>query len=182
MCVCVCVCVCAQYCGDPLSLVISEAVLTVVEEEGLAARAQELGSYLRTELTSLSRRHPCIGDVRYIQHWAAGVYTLDVYTSRKRKCVIWKAGPVGRCLATKVFIGKFLAARGLGYHRVGWWWNGSWANHMTITCNWGAFDLNMAFSKNALFKSYGVVYKPWHCPAWLKHPTSTDWIKVLMTG
>lgn len=54
-----------QYVGNPLSLAISEAVLGVVEEEGLAAHAEELGSYIRAQLRELAKRHTCIGDVRY---------------------------------------------------------------------------------------------------------------------
>ena len=53
-----------QYAGNPLSLAISEAVLTVVEEEGLAAHAQELGAYIQSQLRAMATRHPCIGDVR----------------------------------------------------------------------------------------------------------------------
>ena len=56
-----------QYTGDPVSLAISEAVLSEVEEEGLPAHAEELGSYLRTQLRELAKKHSCIGDVRYTQ-------------------------------------------------------------------------------------------------------------------
>ena len=58
-------CTCLQYAGDPVSLTISEAVLSVVEEEELAAHAQELGKYIRTQLRDMAKNHPCIGDVRY---------------------------------------------------------------------------------------------------------------------
>ena len=61
-------CTCLQYAGDPVSLAISEAVLSVVEEEELAAHAQELGKYIRTQLRDMAKKHPCIGDVRYIQY------------------------------------------------------------------------------------------------------------------
>ena len=55
-----------QYDGDPVSLAISEAVLCVVEEENLAEHAKELGSYIRTRLMEMAQKHPCIGDVRYV--------------------------------------------------------------------------------------------------------------------
>lgn len=69
-----------QYLGDPVSLAISEAVLCVVEEENLAAHAKELGSYIRTQLTEMAQKHPCIGDVRYTyRHCTASVWSLHVH-------------------------------------------------------------------------------------------------------
>ena len=55
-----------QYVGDPVSMAISEAVLCVIEEEGLAAHAEELGSYIRSQLWEMAQKHPCIGDVRFV--------------------------------------------------------------------------------------------------------------------
>ena len=55
-----------QYKGNLVSLAIAEAVLHVVEEEGLVAHAQELGSYIVSQLRLLANKHTCIGDVRYV--------------------------------------------------------------------------------------------------------------------
>ena len=55
-----------QYVGDPVSMAISEAVLCVIEEERLAAHAEELGSYIRSQLWDMAQKHPCISDVRYL--------------------------------------------------------------------------------------------------------------------
>lgn len=54
-----------QYVGDPVSLAISESVLCVIEEENLPAHAEELGSYLQTQLREMAQKHPCMADVRY---------------------------------------------------------------------------------------------------------------------
>ena len=51
-----------------MSLAVAEAVLSVVEEEGLQAHAKELGGYMLSQLQQLASKHPCIGDVRYHTH------------------------------------------------------------------------------------------------------------------
>ena len=56
---------CVQYTGDPVSLAIAEAVLSVVQEEQLAAHAKDLGSHIMTQLQQMAHTYPCIGDVRY---------------------------------------------------------------------------------------------------------------------
>ncbi len=53
-----------QYTSDPVSLAIAEAVLTAIEDEGLQARAKQLGDYVMDGLRGLMEKHPCIGDVR----------------------------------------------------------------------------------------------------------------------
>lgn len=45
-------------------MAIAEAVLSVVEEEGLQAHATEVGDYLKEGLIALKEKHQCIGDVR----------------------------------------------------------------------------------------------------------------------
>ena len=74
-CIIVCLCVVQQYKGDPVSLAISEAVLNVVEGEGLAAHAEQLGGYLLSQLRTLASKHPCIGDVRYIHTLICCIHT-----------------------------------------------------------------------------------------------------------
>ncbi|MBO0775283.1 MAG: aminotransferase class III-fold pyridoxal phosphate-dependent enzyme [Actinobacteria bacterium] len=50
--------------GNPVACAAALAVLDVIEEEGLIARAAEAGAYLRQGLAALAERHPVIGDVR----------------------------------------------------------------------------------------------------------------------
>lgn len=50
--------------SDPLTAEVGLAVLKVIEEEGLVARASERGAYLRARLEELQQRHEVIGDVR----------------------------------------------------------------------------------------------------------------------
>jgi len=52
------------YGGNPLGIAAAHAVLDVIEEEGLCARAEQLGSRLRQRLESLRAETPRIVDVR----------------------------------------------------------------------------------------------------------------------
>lgn len=45
-------------------MAVANAVLDVIEEEGLQQNAKEVGAYLLQELTSLQKKHQCIGDIR----------------------------------------------------------------------------------------------------------------------
>ena len=45
-------------------MAISNAVLSVIEDEGLQSNAKELGDHLKTGLEALKEKHSCIGDVR----------------------------------------------------------------------------------------------------------------------
>ena len=48
-----------------MSLVVADAVLTVIEEE-LQANAKEVGDYLMERLGVLVDKYDCLGDVRYV--------------------------------------------------------------------------------------------------------------------
>ncbi len=50
--------------SDPLTAEVGLAVLNVIAEEHLVARATEMGGYLRGRLEDLQQRHEVIGDVR----------------------------------------------------------------------------------------------------------------------
>jgi 4-aminobutyrate aminotransferase-like enzyme len=52
------------YGGNPISIAAAHAVLDVIEEEGLCARAASVGEKMRTRLQALAKDFPCIGDVR----------------------------------------------------------------------------------------------------------------------
>ena len=53
-----------QYVSDPVSLAVADAVLTVIEKEGLQSNAKRVGSHLLSQLTAMMDKHNCIGDVR----------------------------------------------------------------------------------------------------------------------
>jgi 4-aminobutyrate aminotransferase-like enzyme len=50
--------------GNPVACAAALAVLDVLEDEGLIARAAFIGDRLRSALAALAARHPAIGDVR----------------------------------------------------------------------------------------------------------------------
>ena len=50
--------------SDPLPAAVGRAVLKVILGEGLAARAREMGAYLKDGLSALQQRYEAIGDVR----------------------------------------------------------------------------------------------------------------------
>ena len=50
--------------NDPLPAMVGLKVIEIVQHDGLAARAAELGNRLKRGLLSLKQRYPCIGDVR----------------------------------------------------------------------------------------------------------------------
>ena len=50
--------------GNPVACAAGLAVLDVLEEDGLPARARRVGEHLLAALRSLQDRHPLIGDVR----------------------------------------------------------------------------------------------------------------------
>lgn len=50
--------------GNPVSCAAAEAVLDVLEDEGLVAQAHDVGAYAKHRLRELANRIDCIGDVR----------------------------------------------------------------------------------------------------------------------
>ncbi|KAF7598332.1 MAG: 4-aminobutyrate--2-oxoglutarate transaminase [Candidatus Dactylopiibacterium carminicum] len=52
------------YSGNPVAVATANAVLDVIEEENLVARAAKLGEHMRARLLALKARFDCIADVR----------------------------------------------------------------------------------------------------------------------
>ena len=50
--------------GNPVSMAAAQAVLDIIEEDGLADHALAVGTKLRSELTAVAEPHPFLGDVR----------------------------------------------------------------------------------------------------------------------
>jgi 4-aminobutyrate aminotransferase len=50
--------------GGPVPAAAAKAVIDLIEEEGLSAKAAETGGYLRAGLDELKNKYPLIGDVR----------------------------------------------------------------------------------------------------------------------
>ncbi|MBC9175470.1 aspartate aminotransferase family protein [Roseomonas ludipueritiae] len=50
--------------GNPVSCAVGQAVLEVIEGEGILENARDVGAYLREGLRGLAQRHEVIGDVR----------------------------------------------------------------------------------------------------------------------
>jgi 4-aminobutyrate aminotransferase-like enzyme len=50
--------------GNPVSCVVANAVLDVLEQEDLVANARDVGAYAQGLLRPLAERHECIGEVR----------------------------------------------------------------------------------------------------------------------
>lgn len=50
--------------GGPIPTTAAKAVIDLIEEENLAANAEEAGGYLRSKLEELQQKYPLIGDVR----------------------------------------------------------------------------------------------------------------------
>jgi 4-aminobutyrate aminotransferase / (S)-3-amino-2-methylpropionate transaminase / 5-aminovalerate transaminase len=68
------------YVGNPVALAGAVAVLDVFEEEGLVARAQQIGDTVRARMLSWQGRYEAIGDVRGVGAMMAVEYVTDRIT------------------------------------------------------------------------------------------------------
>jgi 4-aminobutyrate aminotransferase-like enzyme len=50
--------------GSPVSSAVANAVLDVIEKEGLRERARRVGEWIKSELRSVAETTPAMGDVR----------------------------------------------------------------------------------------------------------------------
>jgi 4-aminobutyrate aminotransferase-like enzyme len=100
--------------GTAGAAAIGNAVLDVIEQEGLMANAQRVGEYLRQHLRELGERDPRIGDVRGaglfigvelvdprdpLQPWGAA--TTIINAMRERRVLIGAAGRWGNVLKVR---------------------------------------------------------------------------------
>jgi 4-aminobutyrate aminotransferase-like enzyme len=96
--------------GNPVACAAALAVLAVIEDEGLVANAEKVGSYLRQGLLALAERHPLIGDVRgeglllgveltdEAREPAAGHARKMTEAMRERGILLSATGPAGNVL------------------------------------------------------------------------------------
>lgn len=67
--------------GNPVSMAAAQAVLDIIQGDGLAEHAVTVGTALRSELSALTREYPFLGDVR-----GAGLYTaIEIVTDPDTK-------------------------------------------------------------------------------------------------
>jgi 4-aminobutyrate aminotransferase-like enzyme len=96
--------------GNPVACAAALAVLAVIEDEGLLARAAAVGSYLRHGVMTLAERHSMIGDVRG-EGLLVGVELIDAAggpaagnartvteAMRERGILLSATGPAGNVL------------------------------------------------------------------------------------
>ncbi|WP_212751879.1 aspartate aminotransferase family protein [Roseovarius arcticus] len=87
--------------GNPVSAAVANAVIDVIEDEGLLANAARTGSYFREALEGLQARHPVIGAVQ-----GAGLfYGLDMISDADTRAPF--------CRAEMARLGNLIASEGV---------------------------------------------------------------------
>lgn len=100
--------------GNPVSCAAALAVLDVIEEEGLVARAEAIGQRVRARFRTLQEHYPLIGDVRGLGAMNALELVEDRTTKKPasqavtkilRSCyehglIVLKAGTYNNCIRT----------------------------------------------------------------------------------
>jgi 4-aminobutyrate aminotransferase/(S)-3-amino-2-methylpropionate transaminase len=66
------------YAGNPVACAGALAVLDIIEEEGLVARARNLGSVLHEELAGIAKATPAVGDLRGLGTMLAIEFVRDI--------------------------------------------------------------------------------------------------------
>ena len=101
--------------GSPAAAAAGNAVLDVIEGEGLIANAGQTGAYLRAKLSGLAHRHPAVGDVRGAGLFvgleliepgsdkapASAIAGAVINGLKKHKVLIGAAGPFGSTLKVR---------------------------------------------------------------------------------
>ncbi len=100
----------STFAGNPVSCAAALAVLDVLQDQQLPARALAVGGHLRAGLRSLAARHPVVADVRgygliagvelHGTEWGSGreVAAAVVEGLRDRGCLVGATGPAGNVL------------------------------------------------------------------------------------
>ena len=97
------------FAGNPIACAAAEAVLRIIDEEGLLRRAEVVGHQLREGLAQLAREFPCVGDVRGLGAMVAMEFVTDPDTKEpdprmtdrvlreavERRLLVLKAGVYG---------------------------------------------------------------------------------------
>jgi 4-aminobutyrate aminotransferase/(S)-3-amino-2-methylpropionate transaminase len=98
------------YVGNPVATAAALAVLTVIEEEQLVARAEKIGQRMRERMNIWQERYPAIGDVRGLgamlalelvgsaKEPDAALAAQVIEEARRRGLLLLKAGIYSNCL------------------------------------------------------------------------------------
>ncbi len=70
----------ATFGGNPVSCAIGEAVLEVIEEEGLQEHARKIGEHMLKGLSALKKNHTLVGDVRGLGLFIGVELVVDLQT------------------------------------------------------------------------------------------------------
>jgi 4-aminobutyrate aminotransferase-like enzyme len=95
------------FAGTPVAAAVGNAVLDVIEQEGLMANAARVGEYLRQQLRELGTRQPAIGAVRGaglfigVDIAAPGSASGIINALRQRRVLIGAAGRAGNVLKVR---------------------------------------------------------------------------------
>ncbi len=105
--------------GNPVSSVVGEAVLEVIERENLQANALKLGGYIRAGLEKLKAKHPVIGEVRGKGLMLGIEFVKDRGTKRpgREECaqVMENARELGLLLGRGGFLGQTICPAPVHY-------------------------------------------------------------------
>jgi taurine--2-oxoglutarate transaminase len=94
------------YGSHPLACAAGLATIAVYEEDGLIARAREMGQVLAERLCDLARRHPCVGAVRSIGLFGVVELVRDPQTGEPM-------APFNGTSPEMIALGKFFREEGL---------------------------------------------------------------------
>jgi 4-aminobutyrate aminotransferase/(S)-3-amino-2-methylpropionate transaminase len=81
--------------GNPVSCAAALATIDALEQKGLSARAEQIGSRLTERLTALQERYPQMGDVRSLGAMVAVEFVTDPQTKKPAKETA--AALIGEC-------------------------------------------------------------------------------------
>ena len=100
------------YNGHPISLAAAIAVIEVMQQDKLVAKARRTGEYLKKVLNELAAEHPSVGDVRSIGMFAA----IELVKNRETKEPM---SPFGTTSKEMLEIRKYLLDHGV-YATIHW--------------------------------------------------------------